>query len=437
MCLLLSPALYQKADESNGLYGFVGRDIVKEQKRICKQRCSYCLKSHANFSCVIRECKRSFHVKCGLKKGCQYRLTDFQTFCKDHRNLQKENRHANDELCAICCDSMEEFQFNESIYANCCKESWYHKRCLTEMSDKAGYFFCCPLCKNEEAFRKQVMEQGIFVPDRDAAWELEPNAFVEQLERPSVCCAKQCLCKKGRKFSSVDWYFVYCHACGGQGIHNLCWNSDSPFICNTCSEMGANSLLVDTLFATKDTLNEKSQELLVQMTPCSVKIHDVRDSHMVQKLSKKYFSGKWIKLEKLRNFQTQTTSSTQKSITSFFKSSSTETDDTSSPLRIPISRKRKRESHTFCKITTIFHENPQYVSAEVAAQILRKRFLDDTTDDDSQVVSISSTESINENQPPSNVLKKEKNDDMPKPKRTKQLSIDSFFNRNMNVLRRI
>lgn len=40
--------------------------------------------------------------------------------------------------------------------------------------------------------------------NRDAAWEMEPNAF-QELTQPYTRCDKEpCLCPEGREFSSKD-----------------------------------------------------------------------------------------------------------------------------------------------------------------------------------------------------------------------------------------
>lgn len=39
---------------------------------------------------------------------------------------------------------------------------------------------------------------GIYVPEQDASWELEPNAFQELIERHNQCDHPNCICPKGR-----------------------------------------------------------------------------------------------------------------------------------------------------------------------------------------------------------------------------------------------
>ena len=38
---------------------------------------------------------------------------------------------------------------------------------------------------------------GIFIPEKDAAWETDDNAFESLLERHGTCDAKECICPTG------------------------------------------------------------------------------------------------------------------------------------------------------------------------------------------------------------------------------------------------
>ena len=41
---------------------------------------------------------------------------------------------------------------------------------------------------------------------RDAAWEAEPNAYADLLERHSRCDLKKCKCPQGREYNKNDRY---------------------------------------------------------------------------------------------------------------------------------------------------------------------------------------------------------------------------------------
>ncbi|KAK6640942.1 hypothetical protein RUM44_012640 [Polyplax serrata] len=80
------------------------------------------------------------------------------------------------------------------------------------------------MCNNKEEFNNEMMQQGIFIQNRDASWELVPNAFAELLFRHSTCNAKQCKCRAGRhkNLENTKWEIILCKCCGSQGIHVEC-----------------------------------------------------------------------------------------------------------------------------------------------------------------------------------------------------------------------
>ena len=47
---------------------------------------------------------------------------------------------------------------------------------------------------------------GIYVPEQDASWELEPNAFEDLVRRHNECDAANCICPKGRRHDSDGTY---------------------------------------------------------------------------------------------------------------------------------------------------------------------------------------------------------------------------------------
>ena len=45
--------------------------------------------------------------------------------------------------------------------------AWYHRSCLEEMAYSAGvHFFKCPLCNNIDEWQEEMLQCGIFIPDR-------------------------------------------------------------------------------------------------------------------------------------------------------------------------------------------------------------------------------------------------------------------------------
>ncbi|KAF0043779.1 hypothetical protein F2P81_002937 [Scophthalmus maximus] len=60
----------------------------------------------------------------------------------------------------------------------------------------------CTLCSNKENFQEEMLRMGIFIPERDASWELEENAYSELLEVYERCDALVCLCSDGPTHSA-------------------------------------------------------------------------------------------------------------------------------------------------------------------------------------------------------------------------------------------
>ncbi|VDL96039.1 unnamed protein product [Schistocephalus solidus] len=64
------------------------------------------------------------------------------------------------------------------IHGQCCRPAWMHRDCITGYAKSAGlHHIKCPLCFNRDTFTETLFTFGVWIPDRDAAWELEPGAF--------------------------------------------------------------------------------------------------------------------------------------------------------------------------------------------------------------------------------------------------------------------
>ncbi|XP_050068693.1 dentin sialophosphoprotein-like [Anopheles maculipalpis] len=241
-CLLLSSNLVQRgSNDTVGIFGFLESDIRKENERTKKCRCYICKNMHANVSCCSKKCLRTFHTVCGITNGCLSHYTDtYQSWCAEHVPLEPDtDPHSPEDACSICYDEMGQYDLITSIKAPCCRNGWFHQRCLAQYAESAGYFFKCPLCKNEEKFVAEVPLRGVFVPERDAAWELEPNAFQEQLLRPTVCDAEDCKCQAGRTLDDRQWPLVICGSCGSTCRHRQCMDQTAEggsqiYLCQLC-----------------------------------------------------------------------------------------------------------------------------------------------------------------------------------------------------------
>ncbi|XP_033734617.1 uncharacterized protein DDB_G0284459-like [Pecten maximus] len=248
-CMLFSSGLSQGGkSEDEGIFGFMPEDIMKEVRRGVRLRCTYCKQKGATIGCVVGACRRVFHFGCGKTSGTLHQYYDsFRSFCEDHRPRQMVS--VSDRLafygtanttCAICMTSVETRASNETLRAPCCRNSWFHRSCISKHAQTAGlYFFKCPLCNNKEIFQEEMLKFGIYLPDQDAAWETEPDAFRDLLERYLHCDARHCHCPKGRDYNQdgQKWEIIVCNWCGSQGSHVGCHSLSkvgSEDVCQDC-----------------------------------------------------------------------------------------------------------------------------------------------------------------------------------------------------------
>ncbi|KAK2182261.1 hypothetical protein NP493_359g06032 [Ridgeia piscesae] len=107
------------------------------------------------------------------------------------------------------------------------------------------HFFKCALCNNKDIFQDEMLTFGIYIPDQDAAWELEPNAYHDLLERHSQCDVTRCLCNQGRRYNkdNSNWEIILCDWCGSKGTHIICSAVDksscNDWICDECSNVAS------------------------------------------------------------------------------------------------------------------------------------------------------------------------------------------------------
>jgi len=208
-CLLFSSGLEQKGDEEEGILGFLSEDILKEVRRGLRLKCHKCRATGATVGCSDIQCKRTYHFPCGSESGMlnQY-FGVFKSFCINHRPIQKIPKRflkGIQATCTICQEEVTAEPSDDRLWAPCCKkQSWFHPDCIQRLALSAGYFFKCPICSNDDLFIKEMKEMGINIPEQDASWELEPNAFQELLQRHSQCDHPTCICLKGRTHDDAD-----------------------------------------------------------------------------------------------------------------------------------------------------------------------------------------------------------------------------------------
>ncbi|XP_054709404.1 G2/M phase-specific E3 ubiquitin-protein ligase-like [Uloborus diversus] len=203
-CMFLASGLSQRGNPNIGIVGFMLPDLEKEISRGQKLHCCYCKKRGATIGCVEAKCKKSFHLPCGIKNGTLHQFfSSFKSFCRHHMPKQAPLEINEDELyCHICYTALTREELQNCLYSPCCRKNWFHKYCLQQYAFNAGmYFIKCPLCNNTTEFINEMKIHGIHIPEKDASWEQEENAFQDLLVRPE-CGAVVCKCAKGRNHCS-------------------------------------------------------------------------------------------------------------------------------------------------------------------------------------------------------------------------------------------
>ena len=207
-CLLFASGLVQTDEVDEGILGFLIGDIEKELERGTKLTCSKCKKKGATVGCCDKKCKRNYHFPCGSETRVlnQY-FGAFQSFCIDHHPVQKVPAlRGSRAVCTICLDDVMIDKLSyQVLWSPCCKKrAWFHRECIQKLALSAGYFFACPMCSDDVVFVNEMKDMGIYVPNQDASWELEPNAFQELLHKYNQCDHTTCICPKGRICDDSD-----------------------------------------------------------------------------------------------------------------------------------------------------------------------------------------------------------------------------------------
>ncbi|XP_005101183.1 PHD finger protein 7 isoform X2 [Aplysia californica] len=246
-CMLLSSGLTQntRVSDKKSILGFTLSDIRKEALRGRRLKCCFCKSKGATIGCCVKTCKKAFHLTCGRQNGTMHHFfNDFRSYCGDH--IEQQNfavRKSGKKSCIICLGALSTLQAPDTLSSPCCKAASFHRRCIQQYALSAGmHFFKCPMCNAVKEFQAEMMKFGIYIPDQDASWEKEPNAFQELLERHDTCDAESCLCPRGRQHSeSVGQYMLsLCQNCGSFGSHKACGalvRKYKNLVCPPCSEI--------------------------------------------------------------------------------------------------------------------------------------------------------------------------------------------------------
>ncbi|XP_044316197.1 PHD finger protein 7-like [Drosophila rhopaloa] len=224
-CLLLSSNLPQSGGDASGILGFLLRDIRQTVAIAKKTKCSFCNQVGATIRC--HGCQVIFHMKCGIINRCTFQFCGpFHSYCSECMPMDDYQRQiaANRPKlspCDICLAPILNFSPHNIVYGDCCHKGFAHKTCMRKYALSAGYYLRCIWCRSDK-FRETVRLQSIFVPDRDANWELQQNAYRELHERKVSCDLIQCICPKGRAYNKSSWLTLACKLCASTGAHAKC-----------------------------------------------------------------------------------------------------------------------------------------------------------------------------------------------------------------------
>ncbi|XP_033171355.1 PHD finger protein 7 [Drosophila mauritiana] len=259
-CLYLSSNLIQRGDSNLDIMNFRKQDIEAEAERCRSLKCCYCRRLGANIVCCKSGCRRTFHTKCGADNLAQNQFCHtYKSFCHQHVPvLRHRPAYKKDEKCLICLDDLiakgERFSVVSCLFAPCCRNGWFHRRCLQGYANSSGYFFKCPLCNNIEMFRR-VVYMGIAVLNQDPSWETEPGAFAEQFRRDLICTATFCNVVSGH--NDIPAMLLYCTSCGANPSHLICTLMDyDTYVCEVCSAVTPEAVPVPEVDA--DSMDENS-----------------------------------------------------------------------------------------------------------------------------------------------------------------------------------
>ncbi|XP_039992979.1 G2/M phase-specific E3 ubiquitin-protein ligase isoform X1 [Xiphias gladius] len=245
-CLLTSCGVYQRGKEDEGVFGFLVDDIKQEIRRSARLTCCSCKKKGACVGCNVRSCRKTVHFPCGRKQKFISQFTGlFPSYCPDHsptQSLYVGSDLSLPQSCSICLDSIDPILSYSVLKCPSCHASWFHRDCVQRQAHSAGlFFFRCTLCNNKENFQEEMLRMGIHIPERDASWELEANAYSELLEVYKHCDALTCLCNDGPTHSAKTGWFevIRCRLCGSRGTHRKCSGlklDTRDWACSDCTQ---------------------------------------------------------------------------------------------------------------------------------------------------------------------------------------------------------
>lgn len=244
-CVLLSDGLPQRGKDTQGILGFLGKDIMKMILANKNSKCVFCKKGGATLKC--NKCTKIYHLPCVLRNGgCSIFQPLFVSLCNVHYKptLPKPKVNYN-WMCIICLEKVRRFDFfnknKRVLVAPCCHINLLHNTCAMELAMNCAYYTRCPMCQNTTKFQNYLNTNGVFIEHRDSFWTNENMNPAPQGNIFTQCNAVECLCPKGRNFillNDKNYDLVACFYCGADAVHFKCKGKEMEhFVCPLCQEV--------------------------------------------------------------------------------------------------------------------------------------------------------------------------------------------------------
>lgn len=128
------------------------------------QLCFYCKKKGASIGCCKPQCRKSFHLHCGIQNECTVEFLKYKSFCNNHVVTAAIGTHNNEEKCGLCSEQMSNYSRVNSMQFFCCTDDkWYHKMCVRKIAFEQGAHLKCPSCENSDFFMEHLLSNGIYI----------------------------------------------------------------------------------------------------------------------------------------------------------------------------------------------------------------------------------------------------------------------------------
>ncbi|TRY80113.1 hypothetical protein TCAL_09428 [Tigriopus californicus] len=280
-CVLFSSQCRQRGTDEQGLFGCFLSDIQAELKRGARLLCHFCDQPQATVVCSFKGCQRTFHYTCGRADGCIFVFTgNMKAYCAPHGPRDRQPPTVHDLICLAGCS--EKINSKQRCITSPCCGRRYHYHCLQSMALASGLaHFKCPICSEKSEFAQKCVQYGVYIPNRDAAWEQPSHEnfyqFAAMGQSRRHCDAPKCLCDIGRSYHKPNSNFqiVPCTFCGSRAVHIKCGRLDPESIRYICETHGDDASPTSQDHSTD--ASESSENETGERADVAVADHDVEE----------------------------------------------------------------------------------------------------------------------------------------------------------------